>query len=106
MLFRSPHVRLDGHTDPSKTWKDYPINQPWRINRFNQLLRSTVAHHPGITLVDTQAEVASWPGGEFDPAMRDGVHFLAAGSDRIDAWLVPQLLVVTGVDRDPLARGQ
>ena len=32
------------------------------------------------------------PNGSFDPRDRDGVHFSFAGSDKVAAWLVPQLL--------------
>ncbi len=87
-----PHIQLVDVGDPTRPWSDIPINEPARVDRYNELLRATVARHPGITLVDFAAWVDTWPNGSFDPRDRDGVHFSFAGSDKVAAWLVPQLL--------------
>jgi peptidoglycan/LPS O-acetylase OafA/YrhL/lysophospholipase L1-like esterase len=87
-----PHIRLVDTGDPTRAWSDIPVNDPARVDRFNELLRETVARHPGIELVDLATWVDSWPNGSFDPHNRDGVHFSLAGSDRVGRWLVPRLL--------------
>ena len=87
-----PHIQLVDVGDPTRHWSDIPINEPARVDRYNELLRATAASHPGITVVDFAAWVDSWPSGSFDPRDRDGVHFSFAGSDRVAVWLVPQLV--------------
>jgi peptidoglycan/LPS O-acetylase OafA/YrhL/lysophospholipase L1-like esterase len=87
-----PHIRLVDTGDPTRPWSDIPVNDPARVDRFNQLLRETVARHPGIELLDLAAWVDTWPNGSFDPHDRDGVHFSFAGSEKVAAWLAPQLL--------------
>ncbi len=87
-----PHIQLVDVGDPTRPWSDIPINEPARVDRYNELLRATASRHPGIALVDFAAWVDTWPNGSFDPRDRDGVHFSFAGSDKVAAWLVPQLL--------------
>jgi hypothetical protein len=87
-----PHVRMESPAEPTKDWTDFAINDPWRVDRLNEILADVAAAHPGVTPVDLDGWVHGWPGGEFDPARRDGVHFLDAGSDLAADWLVPQLI--------------
>jgi len=89
-----PHVRFDMYQDPTKTWQDYTVNEPWRVDRFNEVLRTTLAGRPGITYVDMDSWIRSWPSGEWDPELRDGVHFQEKGSELAGEWLIPQLLAV------------
>jgi peptidoglycan/LPS O-acetylase OafA/YrhL len=87
-----PHVRMASPSEPTKDWTDFVINQPWRVDRLNEILAEVAAAHPGVTPVDLDGWVHSWPEGEFDAARRDGVHFLDTGSDLAADWLVPQLI--------------
>jgi lysophospholipase L1-like esterase len=87
-----PHVRVPDADDPTRQWTDIPVNEPARADRYNDLVRATVARHPGIQLVDLSSWVDTWPDGSFDPDDRDGVHFTFPGSQRVGEWLIPQLL--------------
>ncbi|HEY8548291.1 MAG TPA: GDSL-type esterase/lipase family protein, partial [Acidimicrobiales bacterium] len=89
-----PHVRMEEPSDPSKDWTDFPINEPWRVDRLNELLAEVTADRPGVTPVDLDGWLHAWPDGEFDEARRDGVHFRDAGADLAADWLVPQLLAL------------
>ena len=89
-----PHVRMEAPSEPTKDWTDFVINKPWRVDRLNELLAEVLAAHPEVTPADLDGWAHSWPEGEFDPARRDGVHFLDAGSDLAADWLVPQLIAL------------
>ena len=52
-----------------------PINEPGRVDALNALTSEVLAGHPGITRVDLWDWMNTWPGGSFEPADRDGVHF-------------------------------
>ena len=88
-----PHVRFESSWEPTKTWEEFPINQPWRVERYNELVLSVIADRPGIDVVDLDAWVRGWP-DPFDPELRDGVHFLDESSPLVAEWLVPQILAV------------
>ena len=72
----------------------WPENTPWRVQRFNQLVRAAVARHRNAALFDLNALVS--PGGHYasvisGQAVRsdDGVHFSAAGGAFVAAHLLP-----------------
>ncbi len=87
-----PHVRSHDPADPTRPWQDLPINDPAKVDRLNALIRQVAAHHPGITVVDLAGWLQTWPGQSFRPDDRDGVHFSFAAADRVDTWLIPQVL--------------
>ena len=65
----------------------HPGNDPARIQRWNQILTG-VADTTGVGLLDIAGDVASWPGGEFDPERRapDGIGFTEVGmTELLDA---------------------
>jgi hypothetical protein len=95
-----PPVHMTPIDDPTKSWKDFPDNDPARIARLNQLFEERLMGRPGFYPVDVGAWLAEAPGGVFDPNMRgDGVHYNWAGSDAVAAWLLPQLF--DAVDTNP-----
>jgi peptidoglycan/LPS O-acetylase OafA/YrhL len=94
-----PHVRVKDLRDPTRQWQDIEINQPAKVDRFNAVLRRAVADHPLVRVVDLAAWLQTWPGQSFNPEDRDGVHFSFDASDRVDAWLIPQVLAAIGPPR-------
>ena len=86
-----PHVRARDVEDPTRPWDTLAINEPWKVDRFNELLAEVVADHEGIELVDFASWLDTWPNESFDPDMRDGVHFSYAGSDKVGDWLIPRV---------------
>jgi hypothetical protein len=86
-----PHVRARDVEDPTRSWDSLAINEPWKVDRFNELLADVAAGHEGIELVDFAAWLDTWPDESFSPDMRDGVHFSYAGSDKVGAWLIPRV---------------
>ena len=87
-----PHVRVPDTRDPTRPWQDVPVNDPTRVDRYNELVRATVDRHPGIEVVDLASWVDTWRDGSFHPQDRDGVHFTFGGSERAGGWLAPLLL--------------
>ncbi|HEX5365850.1 MAG TPA: acyltransferase family protein [Acidimicrobiales bacterium] len=87
-----PYVRVVDPDDPTRPWHDIPVNEPWKVDRFNQLIRQTAAAHPAIRVVDLASWLETWPHESFDPADRDGVHFSVEASGRVAEWLVPRIL--------------
>src|SRR6266545_5394591 len=91
-----PPVHMSPFDDPTKTWKDFPDNDPARIARLNELFQEQLMTRPGFYPVDIGAWLAKAPGGVLDPNLRgDGVHYNWAGSDAVAEWLLPQLLTAT-----------
>jgi lysophospholipase L1-like esterase len=84
--------------DPTRSPDSIPLNEPDRVDAVNAVLRRVVAGRPGIILLDLNSWVASWP-DQFDPELRDGLHFTMPGSMRVANWLVPQLLVIAAASR-------
>jgi peptidoglycan/LPS O-acetylase OafA/YrhL len=87
-----PHIRARDPADPTRTWDTIPINDPARVDRLNEIIAVVAARHPNITVVDLAGWLDTWPAQSFDPADRDGVHFSWEASDRVAAWLMPQVL--------------
>jgi peptidoglycan/LPS O-acetylase OafA/YrhL len=92
-----PHVRTRDPADPTRTWDTIGINDPAKVDRLNQIITAVAARHPGINVVDLAGWLQTWPDQSFDPADRDGVHFSWSASDRVAAWLMPQ--VDAAIDR-------
>jgi hypothetical protein len=88
-----PHMRANVSSDSS--WKQYPENDPVRMDELNTLIERAVAGAPpgsSVRAIDLGAFARSHPGGEFDPAFRpDGAHFSPAGNLDVARWLGPQL---------------
>jgi len=87
------HVRMARPNDPTSDWRDYPDNDPARVDRMNELYREEIEGRPGFTLLPVDQWLHGLPGGEFNREYRgDGVHFTEKGSEAFAAWLVPQIL--------------
>jgi lysophospholipase L1-like esterase len=99
----TPHVEIGVRDDGTRPSHPFPESDPARMDRFNALVRRVVAETPGAGIIDLQAHLRSWPGGELDPDRRpDGVHPSPAAAREIAAWLGPQL-VSFAVDPPPRA---
>jgi peptidoglycan/LPS O-acetylase OafA/YrhL len=87
------HVRIPRANDPTSDWRDYPDNDPARVDRLNELFADEIAGRPGFALLPVDAWLQSLDGGEFNTDYRaDGVHYTQTGSALYAAWLVPQVL--------------
>ncbi|HET6771891.1 MAG TPA: acyltransferase family protein [Acidimicrobiales bacterium] len=92
MWMTFPHVRAKDRSDPTRAWDTLAINEPAKVDRFNELLAEVAAEHDGIELVDLAGWLDTWPEQSFEPDMRDGIHFSYAGADKVGSWLIPQVL--------------
>ena len=94
-----PHVRMPG---ADGDWTRVPDNDPGRVERLNELIRSTVAGRDGFEVVDLQAGMQELPrGGEFSTDDRqDGKTLTEAGADRMAAWLAPRVLEALGAEQE------
>jgi peptidoglycan/LPS O-acetylase OafA/YrhL len=87
-----PHIRAKDSLDPTRPWQELDINEPQKVDEFNALLADALADHPGVSLLAFDQWLRTWPEESFSPEDRDGVHFSYAGSDKVGAWLAPQVL--------------
>ena len=68
-------------------------NDPARMRRANEILAGVAATHPGVTVVPYSQFFLTWPGGVFDPKLReDGLHVDFDGKAIVTRWLAPELL--------------
>jgi len=75
----------------------YHESDPARADRFNDVLREVMSTRPAVTLFDLPSWMRAQPGGEFETSLRlDGVHFTMESTDRVAAWLGPELLRQAG----------
>jgi len=83
---------LEGMNHPDRG-TNTPANQPERTRLANELLDRFVVSHPQIGVVRYAQFFTTWPGGLFDPTLRqDGVHVDYEGRTIITRWLGPELL--------------
>jgi peptidoglycan/LPS O-acetylase OafA/YrhL len=87
-----PDIRVANADDPTADPDDMEINDPRRVDALNAMVRDELAGRPGFRVVDLNGWVRSWPSGEFDRDLRDGVHFTLGGSAIADEFVVPQAL--------------
>ena len=89
-----PHMRANAFS--TRSWRDFPENDPARMDRLNTLITRAVDRLPKgsrVTTLDLGAFARRHPGGEFDPAFRpDGAHFSIPGILDIARWLGPDLM--------------
>lgn len=89
----SPQIVVPGVGVPVGT--PLPEDEPARMNRFNQQLRTLARQEPGVQIIDLAGFVKRWPGGEADPTLRpDGIHFTFASARLVANWLGPEILGV------------
>jgi peptidoglycan/LPS O-acetylase OafA/YrhL len=92
----TPHVRMA----PARggDWADVAANDPARIDRLNELVRSVARDRRGVTLVDLDAWAHQLPdGGEFGTANRtEGRDLSESAAARAAVFLVPRLLEAAG----------
>ena len=102
VLLTSPYFRGEERPDGNR-WSE---DDPARVDRFNQILRETVARHPGrVTLLDLNRLVS--PGGRYvrtidgvDVRAADGIHFHPEGADWLAGPLLQQLEARGSAHRD------
>ncbi|HEX6422027.1 MAG TPA: acyltransferase family protein [Acidimicrobiales bacterium] len=93
----SPHVRLAPGGDLEGDWTSVSANDPARVDRMNDLIRSVAARHDA-GVVDLGAWAQRLPRGEFGTEQRaEGRDLTEDGAARAAAWLVPEVLDVLGL---------
>jgi peptidoglycan/LPS O-acetylase OafA/YrhL len=86
-------VRIARANDPSSHWQDFPDNDPARVDRLNEIVRSELDGRDNFQMLPTEDWLQRLPGGEFNPDYRaDGVHYTQLGADAFARWVVPQVL--------------
>jgi peptidoglycan/LPS O-acetylase OafA/YrhL len=91
VVLTAPFYRTSERPDGGQ----WPENDPARVRRLNEILRTVVARHPAVTLVDLGLHTN--PSGRFTATVdgvrmrRDGVHYSAEGCAWFAPWLVPQV---------------
>jgi hypothetical protein len=91
-----PHLRKVDPERPETDWTAYDENDPHRVDRLNELIRSTVAGRDGFEIVDLTAWLFEVPRGEFNSDFRVGATFTEPGAKAAVAWLGPQVLTAAG----------
>ena len=87
----NPPVRA-GQNQPDHRL-DVPDNDPARMDRANQLIRQLAAERSDVTVVPYSSFFLTWPGGPFDPRLReDGLHVDFEGRAIVANWLSAELL--------------
>ena len=87
----NPPVRA-GQNQPDRQL-DVPDNDPARMEKANQLIRQLAEERPEVTVVPYSNFFLSWPGGPFDPRLReDGLHVDFEGRAIVANWLSAELL--------------
>ena len=86
-----------GRADNPPPATPYPVSDPARTHRYNEILHEVAAERPALHVVDLAAWMRTLPGGELDPNIRpDGVHFSKPGAVEVAGWLGPELLGLVG----------
>ena len=86
-----------GRSDNPPPATPYPVSEPARTHRYNEILYEVAAERPALHVVDLAGWMHTLPGGELDPNIRpDGVHFSKPGAIEVAGWLGPQLLGLLG----------
>jgi peptidoglycan/LPS O-acetylase OafA/YrhL len=97
-----PDVRIPDPEDPTASPDDNPINDPERMDTLNQMIRRTVDEHPGFRVADLNGWMRTWP-DQFDPDVRDGVHFTLGGSQWGAGFVVPEAIAAMRGEPSPPA---
>ena len=88
----NPPVKEGLNQPDSKILTD-PGNDPARMDVMNGLLGQAVAGRPFVHVVDYAGFFLTWPGGAFDPTLRqDGLHVDYDGRTIVGHWLGAELL--------------
>jgi peptidoglycan/LPS O-acetylase OafA/YrhL len=88
----NPPVR-EGQNLPDSNIVNGPANDPARMDRINDLIIQLMFTRPFIRIVDYANFFLTWPGGAFDPALReDGLHVDYEGRKIVGRWLGPEIL--------------
>jgi peptidoglycan/LPS O-acetylase OafA/YrhL len=85
-----------GRGEPNHAEHPYPVSDPARMQRINDIVRTVAATRPWMHVIDLADYANHFPQGPLDPDMRiDGVHFSAEAADRItNDFLATQLLQI------------
>ncbi len=90
-----PHIRMHDPTDATVPWSDMDENDPARVDRLNEIVREVVDGRPRFHTVELGEWTRDLPGGEFDPEMRDGVHYSGRAAERLAGWLAPEVIAAS-----------
>jgi peptidoglycan/LPS O-acetylase OafA/YrhL len=88
----APHVRLAPGGGADGDWTTVAANDPTRVDRLNEIIRSVASPREGSTVADLGAWAQRLPRGEFAATYRaEGRDLTEDGATRAVAWLVPEL---------------
>lgn len=88
----NPPVR-EGQNLPDSSIVNGPGNDPARMDLINDLVIRLMFTRSFIRIVDYANFFLTWPGGAFDPALReDGLHVDYQGRKIVGRWLGPEIL--------------
>ena len=94
----TPHIDF-GRSDQPPPTAPYPVSDPKRADRYNEIVRQVVRGNPMVTLLDLPGQLARlFPGGEMDTTARpDGLHLSKESAIVVaDRWLGPELVRLAG----------
>jgi peptidoglycan/LPS O-acetylase OafA/YrhL len=87
----NPPVR-EGQNQPDSNLRS-PMNDPMRMAWLDEVIELLAKEKPFIHVVDYERLFETWPGGPFDPRLReDGLHVDYEGRQIVGNWLGPELL--------------
>jgi peptidoglycan/LPS O-acetylase OafA/YrhL len=86
----NPYIHPGWGSTPAN--RDDPINDPARMDRLNDIIRTIASERPEVVLIDFASHVAS-VGADIKPDLRpDGVHFTPDAAAQLAAWFGPQIV--------------
>ncbi len=94
-----PRLDPDYHPEHYMGPPPYPVAEPERVVRYNQLLAQALADHP-MALLDLAGFLQAMPGGDLDRGRRpDGVHLSRPVARDVGVWALEQLDQLDQLDR-------
>jgi peptidoglycan/LPS O-acetylase OafA/YrhL len=91
-----PHERLTDPDDDSSDWTEFDDNDPYRVDRLNELVASVIRERDGFELVDLDSWLHDQARGEFNPGLRDAAGFTEEGAAQVTTWLGDQVVSAAG----------
>jgi hypothetical protein len=86
----NPYIHPGWGSTPAN--RDDPINDPGRMDRLNEIIRTIASERPQVVLIDFATYVAS-VSADTKPELRpDGVHFTPDAATQLAAWFGPQIV--------------
>jgi peptidoglycan/LPS O-acetylase OafA/YrhL len=88
--FTNPYIHPGWGSTPAN--RDDPINDPTRMDRLNDIIRTIAQERPQVVLIDFAGYVASLAADAKPDLRPDGVHFTPDAAAQLAAWFGPQVV--------------